>query len=148
MADLDSRFDPRFQRGYDGSPVGPPPSSPSVAVPAASDDGPETPKPHDVVPEPDELPREPDDIAAEPPRRNRWSVALLVVSIACIVLGAASTWSSASQGGTSGAETFDVWRQVVSQLGYSLPQPLLTAGTVGAVLWLALMAIEKMRSRP
>jgi len=67
------------------------------------------------------------------------------VSVACIVLGLVVIWSSAD-GGTSGAETFDAWKQIVSQFGYSLPLPLLTAGVVGLVLWLALRAIEKVRS--
>ncbi len=117
MAELDSRFDPRFQRGFDG------PRADPVIEPESADDG---------VP--------------ERPRRNPFSVALLVVSIACIVLAFAVIWSTAPQGGLSGAETFDAWKQIVSQLGYSLPLPLLSAGAVGLVLWLVLRAIDTARS--
>lgn len=96
-ARLDPRFDPAFQRGYDGvmpsgSSATPPPAAPPVATPPAAAPA-STPEPRtlpreEVLPSataPTSAPRTlltPDAFVAEEPRRlNPWLIALGAVSV-------------------------------------------------------------------
>ncbi len=144
MANVDPRFDPRFQRGYDGPSLPPPTALAPPASPAPAPRIEPLPTSGEIIePPPAEAPVE---FVDEPPRRNPFEIALLVVSLAFILVGVAVVWSSASNNGFSGADAIDPWQQLLSQLRYTLQEPLLIGGVVGVILWLGLRAIEKVRS--
>ena len=85
--EFDPRFDPAFQRGFDGDglrassrPVDPAPTAPPIGLP------PTPAGPNETLPSPT---RAADDAADDdrPPRRNPFLIALAVVSVALVVTG-------------------------------------------------------------
>jgi hypothetical protein len=111
-AEVDPRFDPAFQRGYD----------PAVHSGRAHD--------------------EPAAEALALPAHNPFRVALLVASVVAISAGALMIWNRVGEdvfyGGFSGANQGLLFR---TQLIAALPVPLLGGGLLGVILWLAIGAI-------
>jgi len=140
----DPRFDPRFQRGYDGQQ--PIPSDPAPSVPARG-----------IAPEPPaddswNVTREPEspvqlapvrDSAAvdgvepwAPRRRNPYAIALLLVGLAMILLGGWLTRvyaTTALNGYTSDQQTNAILQQ-------QLAPALLVGGFAAVIAWLVLGA--------
>lgn len=160
-AEVDPRFDPVFQRGYDPKlhdrrhprSVSRPDAEP---VPIASHRQPEeglvaTPPDPSAAAKParpaaSDSPPDPEaDLTLG--ARNPWRLALLIASVIAIAI---ATWligtrigEDAFYGGFSGTNQALLFR---SQLVAALPVPLLTAGLLGIILWLAIGAMAH-RSR-
>lgn len=123
MGDVDPRFDPVFQRGY--RPAKAPAPAPADTAPA--DEG------------------QADDAAEldhRPHRGIRYRLVLLVASVAAVVTGAALVWYRLTADPIdidTGGDTVQLFR---SQLVDSLVLPLLMAGLIGVILWLALGALR------
>ena len=147
---IDPRFDPRFQRGFDGTgaPLDMTPPAPAASVDKAAPDAvaaEQQPSPPAAAPEP-MTSGVPDEL--EPLRRfNPFRLALLLTSIGALVFAVWLMWQGVDSlllaygGGT------DPWMQFVAQLDYSLPTPLLTGGLLGLVLWLAIGIVAPRRHR-
>jgi hypothetical protein len=137
----DPRFDPAFQRGYDG----PDPElvireqAPSASAPVTSAAS-ATP-----APEASEHRRPQPDAAPEPePRfavRNPYRLALLLLGIAMLIAAVASLYSQVvhPQATSTTAES-----QFVQVLVSNLPPVLGLAGFVCLILWLALGALDRV----
>jgi hypothetical protein len=153
----DPRFDPAFQRGYDGPEpelvVRPapgvaeavrdftPPTHADAPAPAAER---VTPAAAESAPgEAETIVDSPPDGSAQQPRRNPFSVALLVSGLALIVIGLAMIWSFATRQITvdETGTTFDVGSQALAILNYLLPPALLLGGVLALVAWLILGAL-------
>ena len=150
-AEVDPRFDPVFQRGYDpklhGSRRPRSASRPDAQpVPIAShrqaEEPPVVSPPEAVVPaaEPSAPPADEADLTLE--ARNPWRLALLIASVVAIAISAWLIWTrigeDAFYGGFSGTNQALLFR---SQLVAALPVPLLTGGILGVILWLAIGAM-------
>jgi hypothetical protein len=147
-AEVDPRFDPVFQRGYDPKLHGArrprsAPRSDAPPVEIASHRQPEEP-PVVSPPEPS-LPAAdpsaaPADLTLE--ARNPWRLALLIASVVAIAISVWLIWTrigeDAFYGGFSGTNQALLFR---SQLVAALPVPLLTGGILGVILWLAIGAM-------
>jgi hypothetical protein len=130
---VDPRYDPRFQRGFEGKT-----ERALVAEPEAQS------------PEPDPDPVDQDDDAeiadesAEVPTasRNIPELLLLVVGIAAIVGGLLvySTWGSLIWGTYVGEP--DVIDETFRYLVMALPMPLIVAGIASVLAWLTLRALS------
>jgi hypothetical protein len=149
-ADVDPRFDPVFQRGYDPAvhtargrparseqpreavppaPAPEPVSSPvEVAAPAAGAETSPTPAPD-----------------YEPPRYNPFRLILLVTSLAAIAGAGALLWRRIATDpyGGYGGYGGDTARIFVDQLMDASLAPLLTGGLLGICLWIALGALRR-----
>lgn len=157
-AEVDPRFDPVFQRGYDPSVHGgrrprsvsrhatePVPIAsirPSEAEPPEAQA--EAPA-HALAADRDTGTDITDDLVLH--ARNPWRLALLITSVVAIAISAWLIWTrigeDAFYGGFSGTNQALLFR---SQLVAALPVPLLTAGILGVILWLAIGAMA-YRSR-
>jgi hypothetical protein len=149
----DPRFDPRFQRGYDG-PEPDAPATPAVPSPletARSSPGPAARGAAEIAPAPDAgRPSAPKDEADDdalwaPPRRNPFAIALLVGGIALIAVGLWLIWSIVTQssypdGNDRAAQAFGLIQQQVTPA-------LLIAGLFGIVAWLVLGALAAAARR-
>lgn len=120
--EVDPRFDPVFQRGYD------PEVHVAPAKPARVDARwPETFE--EVVVAAGEH-----DDEAEP--RNPWPLALLLVSVAMVVLAVGLAWWYGQR--VSANSIPDAMELFLQQLGYQVVPALLIGGIFGIVLWIAL----------
>jgi len=145
----DPRFDPRFQRGYDGPEpaVLPTPAAPSPIEGSASA--------HAVPPAPaDDADRTAaataDPVRAAdagahdgfwtPPRRNPFALALLTAGLAMIAVGGWLAWTVVTA--SSFPDGYDRAAQTFSLVQQQLTPPLLSAGLLGVVGWLVLGALE------
>lgn len=147
----DPRFDPAFQRGYDGP-------DPELAIRQRTPDepiAPVTPRPDAAAgpaaverrssPEPTHSP----SVAQEPeldpePRlavRNPFRLALLLLGIALLIVALSTLYSQVQhpQAANSTAQA-----QFIQLLVYSLPPSLLLAGFVCIILWLAFGALDRL----
>ena len=153
-ADVDPRFDPVFQRGYDPSVHGArrarsAPRHGTEPVPIVSH--------REVPPEPIPEARTPAPASAAEPdteavratdddltlrTRNPYRLALLIASLVFIAGGALAIWNRVGEdvyyGGFSGTNQALLFR---SQLIAALPVPVLTGGILGLILWLAIGAM-------
>ena len=132
----DPRFDPRFQRGYDGPQPEPPP--PPVAA-----------RPEEPVDEPGHgdgavegtarsRAGEIDDIWV-PPRRNPFALALLIGGLAMIAAGAWLVWTLITA--SSYPNGYDRGEQAFALIQQQLSPALLICGVLGIVGWLVLGAL-------
>jgi hypothetical protein len=153
-AEVDPRFDPVFQRGYDPKVHGErrPRTTPrhgtalvpieSVREPASRDAPAAAATVEPPTPDPSDAPV----VDAEPDlalrARNPFRVALLIASIVSIFAATLMIWSrigeDAYYGGFSGTDQLALFR---SQLIAAAPVPLLTGGLLGLILWLAIGAV-------
>ena len=140
----DPRFDPRFQRGYEGPEPDAPPT-PAVPTPV------EAPAARVVVaPDAASTPALPaatlDDSAGWfPPRRNPFAIALLIGGVAMIAVGLWLVWTVAS------ASTYpdgnDRAAQAFGLVQNELTPALLIAGLLGIIGWLVLGALASSGRR-
>jgi len=143
----DPRFDPRFQRGYDGpepdAPATPAASSPLDSAggsrPAAS-----TPAPsdgdtaHGVADVVAPAASSDEDGFWSPPRRNPFALALLLGSLAMIAVGLWLFWTVATA--STFPNGYDRTAQALSILQQELTPALLMAGLLGVIAWVVLGA--------
>jgi hypothetical protein len=146
MAEVDPRFDPVFQRGYDPQKHGAPKRR--ARPPRVEDERVETPAtaPRDERTPPAAAPVEQPEADEEAPRgRNPFRIALLLTSLGSIALSAYLLYLQLTRDplqqyyGNNTGRVF--WGQFVD----SLMIPLLTAGFLGLILWLALGAVARSR---
>ena len=144
-ADVDPRFDPVFQRGYDPGkhrtrvrPAEPPRVEERREAPRLETAAPESPTHEGAA-----TPTPADDAA--PPRRNPFRLILLLVSLAAIAGAGFLLWRRIADDpyGGYGGYGGDVGRVFVQQLIDALLTPLLTGGLLGLCLWLALGALRR-----
>lgn len=143
--EVDPRFDPVFQRGYDPAVHAPvarrsvlrtpaavpaPLPEPAAAAPAVS---------APVSEAPPVLDEEAEDA---PSRRNPWLLALLLVSIAFLVIAGTFLWAIGQRDIYSYSAQPSAGELMLQQLWYQLPPGLITAGLLGIVLRIALGAIK------
>ncbi|GAA2075131.1 hypothetical protein GCM10009840_06230 [Pseudolysinimonas kribbensis] len=129
----DPRYDPRFQRGWDGDPAArvvnppdPPDPAPAKASPAVAES-----VPADSVPA---EPAAPDDDAwIEQPRYNPFRIALAVTGVALLAVGGWLTWVMVQ--GQQNMSTPD--GAVFGQLPYLLMPPVVLAGLVAVIAAIA-----------
>lgn len=152
-AEVDPRFDPMFQRGYDpavhgGGRVRPAPRHATGPVPvdavrqAAFEDA--------VIP-PDPAPAPAAVIRVVPPpaedvvlrARNPFRLALLLASVAAIGGAAWIMWNQLSDPYRYGPINTDTGAQFLQQFTDAMLVPLLTAGLIGLTLWLAIGALQR-----
>jgi hypothetical protein len=167
-ADVDPRFDPVFQRGYDPAQHGRSAHRAASASHAATASTPSremrplTPAPRYRAPDPDERDvaeaRRPAvvtgdaDVVVEasavddepaPPRANPFRVLLLVASIAAVGGAALLLWHRLEEDPYGGGYGSDVASTFAYQFTDALMVPLLTGGLIGFCLWLAIGALRK-----
>jgi hypothetical protein len=158
-AEVDPRFDPVFQRGYDPKVHGerraravPRHGTGPVnietfrepAVPAAAEPAPpESSAPSLAVapaPGPSSTAAAATDLTLQ--ARNPFRLALLIASVVSIGVAALMIWNRIGEdvyyGGFSGTDVPSLFR---SQLFGAAPVPLLTGGMLGLILWLAIGAM-------
>jgi hypothetical protein len=136
----DPRFDPRFQRGYDG-PEPEQPSTPAAPSPMAAV-GPGAPTGDalaDAVGADAAAPDEYLDAFLTPPRRNPFALALLIGGVAMIAVGGWLLWSVVTA--SSYPNGYDKGEQAFALIQQQLTPPLLTCGVLGIVGWLVLGAL-------
>lgn len=165
MPEVDPRFDPQFQRGYDPSkharPSRPAPAPRAEENPLAEERAEGTrleahsERPGDRTPvangadAPRETPVSDGEVRAgddlDPPPRNPFRLILLLVSIAALLGAGALLWQRIAQDpyGQYTGYGGDVGRIFVQQLTDALLAPLLTGGLLGLCLWLALGALRR-----
>jgi hypothetical protein len=144
----DPRFDPRFQRGYDG----PQPVVPETpAAPPAHSRDERTAEPFiEASSDAASAERDVDDLNAEafwaPPRRNPYGLALLVGGLVMILVGCWLVWtvvtaSSYPNGYDRGEQTFALIQQQITPA-------LLICGVLAIVGWLVLGALAASDRKP
>ncbi|MBX3195728.1 MAG: hypothetical protein R2717_01245 [Schumannella sp.] len=162
-AGVDPRFDPVFQRGYDPERHGTrrgrrPEPEPRVRTdrlderPSAGNPGdrpalaPVSPTAH-PEPGPDADAPAPDveDEPDIPTGPNPFRLALLLVSVAAFIGSAAMLWVRLTGDPLDQYYGSDPGRMFRQQFVDALPVPLLTAGLIGLVLWLALGVVRSRR---
>jgi hypothetical protein len=154
MSGPDPRFDPRFQRGYDG----PEPDAPSTpAMPSPLEVGRSSPREAGIPsPSDSDAARGTADLAAPagdsaveglwaPPRRNPFALALLLGSLAMIAVGVWFFWSvftasSFPDGNDRAAQTFNLVQQ-------ELTPALFIVGLLGVITWLVLGSLAASGKR-
>lgn len=151
--DVDPRFDPQFQRGYDPSRHAPRTPRRAAAEPVVQPVEPpaEPQERHDEPAERHDEPQEPPVSAAgpiaevddaEPARTIPFRLILLIASIAAIAGSAILLWARITEDPLNqyyGSNQGILFRD---QFMDSLMAPLLIAGSTGLVLWLALGALR------
>jgi len=147
----DPRFDPRFQRGYDG-PEPDAPATPAMPSPIQSAASSRPPASQDasVSPLGADRPAEPTDTLDgdalwSPPRRNPFAIALLVGGVVMIAVGLWLVWTVVTQstypdGNDKAAQAFGLVQQQVTPA-------LLIAGLLGIIGWLVLGALPASARR-
>jgi hypothetical protein len=144
----DPRFDPRFQRGYDG----PPPEAPvrpvahAPGLPAAA----RIPDPQlaESRPEPEPLlasssPVQPgfdDSDIWTPAARNPYQLALLLAGLAMLLGAGILIWFSVRIIPES-TVPYDVGQQTISTIQYLIPPALVVGGLTSIIVWLVLGAL-------
>lgn len=165
-AEVDPRFDPVFQRGYDptvhgehrprtargNEPVRAPfESLQDRAAPEHTDVPPRgrpaaeapAPRPERQVahdPAGAEPVAQPEPVAAH---RNPFLLALLIASVLAIGAAALIMWRQINDPYRYGATGTDVGAQFLQQFSDSLLVPLLTGGVIGLTLWLSIGALRR-----
>ncbi len=138
----DPRFDPRFQRGYDG-PQPAPPATPALPSPIEPAPDPvaarATEHDHEQVDEVEPQAGADDNVFWSPPRRNPFAIALLVASLAVIAVGLWLIWGVVSA--PSFPDGNDPAAQAFALIQQQLSPALLIAGVLGLVGWLVLGAL-------
>lgn len=154
----DPRFDPRFQRGYDGPQPDAPPT-PAVPSPLEQrhpviEQGDRIQQPvvaessqgsRPTVSEPDVSPPDDADTAWVPPRRNPFALALLVGAVAMIAVGGWFVWALATTPANTSEYSQD--EQALLLLQQQVAPALLICGTLGIVAWLMLGALAAAARR-
>lgn len=165
MADreLDPRFDPRYQRGFDpalhetpddrrSSLSRPTAASPLDAAPAVAASASPVPRAQVLVPPPvppaaglGELDQRgtwaDDDTSLDAPTRNPFRLALLVASLAAIAASAAlvvATYRTSYSYSSTDTSPGELFLTQFPQYAYG---PLFTVGLIGLVLWVAVGAV-------
>jgi hypothetical protein len=151
LPEPDPRFDPRYQRGYDGPEPDAPPT-PAMPSPVARSDSARPPtagggagSEADSAPPVGAVLQESvaaDDAADDfwaPPRRNPYALALLVGGLAMIAVGLWLIWSVVTQ--SSFPDGNDRAAQAFGLVQQQLTPALVIAGFVGVVGWLVLGAL-------
>jgi hypothetical protein len=150
MAEVDPRFDPVFQRGYDPAKHGGRSRRDESGAEPRDEPGAEkryepraAPAPHPDAPQTDEgAALAPDDVTLDdPPRpRIRYRLVLLVASVMSLLGAAGLIWQRIT------ADPLEVYYgsnpgiMFRMQLVDALITPLMVAGLTGVILWLALGA--------
>lgn len=133
----DPRFDPRFQRGYDG-PEPPLPQAP--AAPLRSEQADQVPPDVDGAPQASDSPDVPEfDEVWAPHRRNPFALALLVGGLAMIAVGTWLLWSVVTE--SSFPNGYDQAQQAFALIQQQVTPALLICGVLGIVGWLMLGAL-------
>lgn len=144
MAELDPRFDPQFQRGFDPAvhTSRQRPRPPVVEPVETTGEHPGVPA--DSIREVSPAPATTDD-DLEPRPRNPYRLILLIVSLAAIAGAGVLLWRRIEQDpyGGYGGYGGDTAQVFVQQFTDSLLVPLLTGGLLGICLWLALGALRR-----
>jgi hypothetical protein len=154
----DPRFDPRFQRGYDG-PQPEAPRTPAMPSPieqrhSVIDQIDGIPLPvlaessqgaRPTISDPDVSPPDDADTAWVPPRRNPFALALLVGAAAMIAVGGWLVWTLATT--PANTSTYSLDDQAVLLLQQQVAPALLICGTLGIVAWLMLGALAAAARR-
>jgi hypothetical protein len=146
----DPRFDPRFQRGYDGpEPDAPPTPTPGRLSPAGAGGSsvPPPPEPgaaHEIIAAqdavgPSESTDAPDNVFWVPPRRNPYGIALLAGGLVMIAVGLWLVWSVVTA--SSFPDGYDRAAQAFQVVQQQLTPAFLLAGVLGIVGWLVLGAL-------
>jgi hypothetical protein len=138
----DPRYDPRFQRGWDGAP--PPAPAPVVVPPPA----PAVPAPGPIpvaeapVPAPEPIEVDPAPEAEwDPPARNPFRIALVVLGIALVVSSAGLFWQMAQDHSSASVQSpADI---AIQQLGYTFAPTLLLVGIIALVVAIALGVLRR-----
>jgi hypothetical protein len=125
----DPRYDPRFQRGWDGDPE---PRVVAGPEPPASEHPPPSVAPSEPAPARPE-PLEAHDAWIETPRYNPFRIALAVTGIALLGVGAWLMWLMV-QGQQSSSTP---WSSTLAQLPYLLMPPVVLAGLVAVIAAIA-----------
>lgn len=151
MAEVDPRFDPQFQRGYDPS-VHKVPRRQRAAEPRVEERRDatrlETPQSVDAIAEADH-PDEPSaastaDSDPEPPGTNPLRLALLLASLASIAAALGLLWQRvASQSYYNGVPS-NQEDMFLANLIDAAVDPLLAGGLVGLLLWLGIGALRRL----
>lgn len=153
-SDPDPRFDPRFQRGYDG----PEPELPATpAVPSPLERTGSSRRAADVSsPSDSDNERGTTDLAAPaadsdtdqpwtPPRRNPFALALLLGSLTMIAVGVWFFWSVFTA--SSFPNGYDRGEQAFSIVQQQLTPALFIVGLFGVITWLVLGAVAASGKR-
>lgn len=141
--DVDPRFDPRFQRGYDPERHATRERRTDRSAEHRAD-----PPRADRIPPPPMAPRDPIETPTEPtrdegpavdsgPQRNRPLVALLVGGIGLVVAAIAMLLQAALDSTPVYAMSPRPWAPVWGLLRQVLPEPMLEAGIVAIAVWVA-----------
>ena len=162
----DPRFDPRFQRGYDGpepdapvTPAVPSPLETGVTRPLAAQPAPATgPAPgeqaagdapaaagRDAARSPEPAGATDDTAFWSPPRHNPFAIALLVGGIVLIAIGLSLIWSIVTQ--STYPDGIDRPAQAFALVQQQVTPALLIAGLFGIVAWLVLGALAAAARR-
>jgi hypothetical protein len=157
-AEVDPRFDPVFQRGYDPKVHGgrrshstprhataPTPVARPMAVVPAPVDPPAAEKDARRLErvEPVERVDPMDYVEPVASHRNPFRLALLIGSVLAIGAAALIMWRQLNDPYRYGATGTDVGAQFLQQFTDSLLVPLLTGGLIGLTLWLAIGALQR-----
>jgi hypothetical protein len=157
MADeIDPRYAPQFQRGFDAAqhvasptrtgPVrlagGPPPTAPRVPDPPTIAERERAVFAEHVDPA-EEAVLESDEAAASSRSRLEWAV--LGIGVALILAATAVFWQSATDLSMFEGTYFDPERYALQLLRTSLPGPLLAGGVLAVTAWLVMRAIGHRR---
>lgn len=140
--EVDPRFDPVFQRGYDPQVHARPVRRSVLRTPAAR------PAPLPVTPPPPAAEAPAPVVEVEPEeedgarRRNPWLLALVLVSVGFLVVAVALLWTLGQRNIYSFSGTPGAAELMLQQLSYMLPPGLLTAGLLGLVLRVAIGALR------
>jgi hypothetical protein len=143
MAEVDPRFDPVFQRGYD-------PEKHRTRIrehrPARTETPREEPRPAEVTaPEPAPVvPAEEAEDEAAVARRNPFRLLLLLISLGAIAGAVALLWHRVTTDPYYfGAPASDKMALFMDELQSALLPSLTTGGLIGLTLWLALGALRR-----
>ena len=143
VPEVDPRFDPVFQRGYDPAVHAAPVRRSVLRAPAVK------PAPLPVAPTAAEVPpvvgvehEDQDELEDEPHRRNPWLLALVLVSTAFLAAAGVFLWVIGQRDIYSFSGTPAAAELMVQQLSYMLPPALIVAGVLGLVLRVALGALR------
>ena len=138
--EVDPRFDPVFQRGYDPAVHAAPARRSVLRAPAVRPSPLPEPAPAPTAAAPDPvLEAEPED---DIPRHNPWLLVLVLVSVAFLVAAGWFLWFIAQRDIYSFSGTPEAGELMVQQLSYMLPPALIVAGVLGLVLRVALGAVR------
>jgi hypothetical protein len=144
----DPRYDPRFQRGWDGAP---PPAPAPVVVPPPQPDTTRSSPPSLPAPTPDPAPAVEETVPPadadpameaedDPPARNPFRIALVALGIALVVIAAGLFWQM-TQDQSGAVQSPD--QVALQQLAYTFAPTLLLVGIIALIAAIALGVLRR-----